>query len=146
MRITGPLASTTVAAFALLLLGCAQPPAAVPPSAPSPATAGSILVGATPAPGSVVTGPVNQLVLRFSPPARLNEVTIGGPDGAMAMKGPMRLLAGLARGIQDMYGLGVIDNFVVLSGAALSRTRAAPFFCAGQGTYQARLHHRISNR
>ena len=52
------------------------------------ATAGpsnSILTGSTPVAGSTVAGPVDQLVLRFSPPARLNEVTVSGPDGMMPM-------------------------------------------------------------
>ena len=37
-----------------------------------------------PADGSTVAAPVNELKLRFNPPARLDEVTINGPDGAMA--------------------------------------------------------------
>jgi len=32
-----------------------------------------------------VAAPVNQLVLRFSPPARLAEVAVTGPDGMMPM-------------------------------------------------------------
>lgn len=45
----------------------------------------SILAGSTPASGSTVGAPVNQLKLRFSPPARLAEVTVTGPDGTMPM-------------------------------------------------------------
>ena len=47
--------------------------------------AGSILVGSTPAAGSIVSAPVDQLDLRFDPPARLGEVIVTGPDGAMPM-------------------------------------------------------------
>jgi hypothetical protein len=45
----------------------------------------SVLVGSSPVAGSTVTGPVDVLVLRFSPPARLDEVTVTGPDGTMPM-------------------------------------------------------------
>lgn len=41
----------------------------------------TILASSTPAAGSTVTGPVNQLELRFDPPARLLEVTVTGADG-----------------------------------------------------------------
>ena len=33
----------------------------------------------------MVSGPVDELKLRFNPPARLDEVTINGPDGLMPM-------------------------------------------------------------
>ena len=49
------------------------------------ATAASILAWSRPAAGSRVTAPVNELVLHFSPPARLDEVTVSGPEGAMPM-------------------------------------------------------------
>ena len=63
----------------------ASPPGAPPGAAPAGATA-SILHGSTPADGAVVRGPVDALVLRFSPPARLGEVTVTGSDGlAMPM-------------------------------------------------------------
>ena len=54
-----------------------------------PATnpAGSILAWSTPAAGSTVGAPVNELVLHFEPPARLSEVTVAGPEGAMPMMG-----------------------------------------------------------
>lgn len=52
---------------------------------PSPETQSSILVGSTPAADSTVSSPVNQLRLRFNPPARLKEVTVIGPDGMMPM-------------------------------------------------------------
>lgn len=49
------------------------------------AAAGSILAWSRPAAGSTVTTPINELVLHFSPPARLGEVTVTGPEGAMPM-------------------------------------------------------------
>lgn len=46
---------------------------------------GSILAWSRPAAGASVKAPVNELVFHFSPPARLGEVTVTGPDGAMPM-------------------------------------------------------------
>lgn len=46
---------------------------------------GSILAWSRPAAGSTVSAPVNELVFHFSPPARLGEVTVTGPQGAMPM-------------------------------------------------------------
>jgi methionine-rich copper-binding protein CopC len=47
-------------------------------------TAASLhIVSSNPKSGATVTGPVDQLRLRFSAPARLLEVTISGPDGDM---------------------------------------------------------------
>lgn len=54
-------------------------------SAAGTSAAGSILAGSRPAAGSTVDGSVNELVLRFSPPARLAEVTVSGPEGLMPM-------------------------------------------------------------
>lgn len=45
----------------------------------------SILSWSKPIGGSTVTAPVNELQLHFSPPARLGEVTLTGPEGAMPM-------------------------------------------------------------
>ena len=59
-----------------LLKACA----AAPPAAPV-VSSQSILYSSAPADGSVVRGPVNSLELRFSPPARLNELTVTGSDG-----------------------------------------------------------------
>ncbi|MDP9423629.1 MAG: copper resistance protein CopC [Pseudomonadota bacterium] len=77
---------TALAAFALLS-GCAPRPeaAAAPGSTPEAGTASSILAWSRPAVGSTVSAPVNELVLHFTPPARLGEVTVTGPDGAMPM-------------------------------------------------------------
>lgn len=49
------------------------------------AAAASILAWTKPAAGTTVTAPVDELVFHFSPPARLGEVTVTGPDGAMPM-------------------------------------------------------------
>ena len=56
----------------------AEQPAAFPVGAP-------ILTWSRPAAGSTVSAPVNELVFHFSPPARLGEVTVTGPEGAMPM-------------------------------------------------------------
>ena len=45
----------------------------------------SLLVSSRPAAGSTVSAPVNELVLYFSLPVRLAEITVTGPDGAMPM-------------------------------------------------------------
>lgn len=58
-------------------------PAASSPARPLSET--SILAGSDPAPGSTVAAPVNELVLRFNPTARLDEVTVSGPGGLMPM-------------------------------------------------------------
>lgn len=72
--------------MAALLGGCAAQPASAPAAAPSATeAAGSILVSSSPAPGSTVAAPVNNLALHFRPPARLDQVTVTGPDGTMPM-------------------------------------------------------------
>jgi methionine-rich copper-binding protein CopC len=85
--LTGPHASAALAAF-VLLAACApqatQQAAAAGPAGTA-AAASSILAWSTPAAGSTVTDPVNELVMHFSPPARLDEVTVTGPEGAMPM-------------------------------------------------------------
>lgn len=60
------------------------PAAAVAASAEQPAAA-SILAASKPTAGSTVRAPVNELVLHFTPPARLEEVTVSGPEGTMPM-------------------------------------------------------------
>ena len=60
------------------------PAAAVDASAEQPAAA-SILAASKPAAGSTVRAPVNELVLHFTPPARLEEVTVSGSEGTMPM-------------------------------------------------------------
>lgn len=49
------------------------------------AAEGSILAWSRPTAGSTVSAPVNELVFHFSPPARLGEVTVTGPEGTMPM-------------------------------------------------------------
>jgi methionine-rich copper-binding protein CopC len=65
----------------VVLCGCAARPA--DNSTPVQQPAASILIRSTPAAGSTVAGPVDELKLRFNPPARLGEVTVNGPDGLM---------------------------------------------------------------
>jgi methionine-rich copper-binding protein CopC len=74
--------AVSIAAAGAMLASCAAQPASAPP-VQQPAN--SILVGSTPAAGSTVSGPVNELALRFNPPARLDEVTVTGPGGTMPM-------------------------------------------------------------
>lgn len=74
------------AGSAAKVAGCSQ---ATSPSLASPPTVGtnpaSILVGSSPAAGSTISDDVEDLVLRFSPAARLDEVTVSGPQGKMPM-------------------------------------------------------------
>jgi ketosteroid isomerase-like protein len=49
------------------------------------ATGAPLLAGSAPANGEMVRGPLRDLELRFSPPARLVEVTVAGPGGQMPM-------------------------------------------------------------
>ena len=75
MTLPGPKALSALAALAALGACAAAPPAV---SAVQPA---SILHSSSPAHGTTVRGPVDQLRLRFAAPARLNEVTVTGSDG-----------------------------------------------------------------
>ena len=75
MAILGSKALSALFAMALLS-ACAE----MPPAAPA-GVAPSILQGSTPAHGSSLVGPVDSLELRFSPPARLLELTVTGSDG-----------------------------------------------------------------
>jgi len=70
---------------ALVLSACTQPQATSVDAAPGTSASQSILVASRPAGGSTVTEPVNELMLHFSPPAALNEVTLTGPSGTMPM-------------------------------------------------------------
>jgi methionine-rich copper-binding protein CopC len=71
---------------AMLLTGLALVPAACAPRAePVQKPPLSILESSTPAADSVVASPVDELVLNFNPPARLDEVTVTGPAGTMPM-------------------------------------------------------------
>ena len=61
--------------------GCVAPSAAAPVADSSAA----ILASSRPAAGSTVSAPVDELVLHFVRPARLDEVTLSGPQGTMPM-------------------------------------------------------------
>lgn len=76
MRIPLPLAALTAT-----LAGCSAEPATPAQSVARPA---SILASSNPAPDSVSVEPVYSLQLRFSPPARLEELLIDGPGGTIA--------------------------------------------------------------
>ena len=68
-------------AIGLALGACSAPQ---PTEAQRMQTAASLhLVSSIPKSGATVDGPVDELRLRFSKPARLLEVTISGPDGDM---------------------------------------------------------------
>jgi methionine-rich copper-binding protein CopC len=86
---------------ALSLLGAC---AAAPPAAPA-ATAKSILQSSTPAGGSTVQDPVDSLELRFSPPARLTELTVTGSDG-LTMPMMVTAVGEVARYSIPLSGLG----------------------------------------
>jgi len=62
----------------MTLSGCAAHP---PGKSPEQATEVRILARSTPADGSTVAGPVDNLQLVYVRPARLLEVTVEGPDG-----------------------------------------------------------------
>ena len=66
----------------VLLWGCAAQPA---DTAAQATGQNSILVNSSPAPGSGVSGSVDELILHFNPAARLDEVTVAGPGGTMPM-------------------------------------------------------------
>lgn len=78
-------AGTNVAADAAMPAPTAEANNAAGDEASSTPAAGSILAWSTPAAGATVSTPVNELVFHFTPPARLGEVTVTGPDGAMPM-------------------------------------------------------------
>lgn len=59
--------------------------AASAPAAAAAATSDPLLARSVPANGQSVAAPVKSLELYFSPPARLLEVVIGGPDGQIPM-------------------------------------------------------------
>ena len=85
MKLSGLHALAALAAFALLA-GCTNRPAAPTGHPGTPQTADvARRERFEPAAGSTVKGPLNQLMLHFNRPARLEEVTISGPDGTMPM-------------------------------------------------------------
>lgn len=74
-------AASVIAATLLCALGCSRQPMS-PTGAVVPAD-NSILDRSNPAGGSTVQGPVDNLELHFKLPARLDEVTLRGPEGVM---------------------------------------------------------------
>ena len=85
MRTHPPLLSLT--AILLVIGGCSSQPPAPEPTAVAVVAAGptDLSVRSTPVAGSTVAGPVNVLLLDFSAPVALGEVTVSGPDGLMPM-------------------------------------------------------------
>lgn len=85
MRLSRLHALAVVAA--IIPAACASETATAPAATPAavPATGQSILQTSIPAAGSTVKAPVNELMLNFNPPARLDEVTVSGPGGSMPM-------------------------------------------------------------
>jgi methionine-rich copper-binding protein CopC len=69
----------SIAGCLFALPGCAQGLVAAAPSA----TSEVILASTAPAAESTVRGPIEELTFRFARPARLMELTVNGPDGAM---------------------------------------------------------------
>lgn len=81
-----PLVNSTAEAPAVARNTAAEASNTAAADPPAQRTAeGSILAWSRPAAGSTVSAPVNELVFHFSPPARLGEVTVTGPEGAMPM-------------------------------------------------------------
>lgn len=66
-----------------LLCSCGPPHSPISMSDASEPGATPPLSSTTPAAGSTVAAPVNELNFIFDPPARLEEVTVAGPDGVM---------------------------------------------------------------
>ena len=88
--------------FAFAVMALLNACAAAPPAEPAAVTQ-SILQSSTPADGSTVEGPITELKLRFSPPARLDELTVTGSDG---MTMPMMVTAA---GEVSAYSIPVSD-------------------------------------
>ena len=79
MATAGRLLISGLIAGGAFLGGCAAQPAPATTAQLAP----SILVSSSPAAGATVSGPVDELRLRFDPPARLDQLIVSGPDGAM---------------------------------------------------------------
>ena len=85
MRTHPPIIS--LAAILLVIGGCSARSPEPEPGTPVAISdqAADLSVRSNPAGGSTVAGPVNVLVLDFSAPVALGEVTVSGPDGLMPM-------------------------------------------------------------
>ena len=82
--------SPTIALLPTVLLAACSPPNGQPGAASAvaetaPAAEAAILIRSSPSAGSTVRAPVDELKLEFDPPARLGEVIVTGPGGAMPM-------------------------------------------------------------
>ncbi len=80
IRCAGVSAATLLCAPTL---GCSQQPVPAAAAAASAPAQSSILNRSNPADGSTVQAPVDSLEFHFKPPARLEEVTLSGPEGVM---------------------------------------------------------------
>lgn len=98
--------------------------AAAPSTRPA-ATSQALLAGSSPANGAVVSGPLDALELYFSPPARLHEVTIAGPEGRMPMM--VTATGENARYSLPLAGLGAGSYMVDWRASAGSREESGTF-------------------
>jgi methionine-rich copper-binding protein CopC len=104
----------TLAVAGALSVGCAARD-----RAPAQPLAAAILASSEPAAGATVGAPVDELILRFNHPARLDEVTIKGPEGLM----PAMILsvAEVADYSIPLNGLG--PGFYTVNWKATAQTR-----------------------
>lgn len=108
-----------IAGGALLGECAAQPPRTVTLAAQQ--SEASILIRSRPAAGARVSGPVDVLMLRFSSPAKLEEVTVEGPDGLMPMM---------------VHSVGESADYSI----PLSRLRAGAYRVTWKATSQAKAY------
>lgn len=106
---------------AALVLACAAPPGAVPD-----APGRGLRVMSTPADGATVRSPVDELRLRFNPPARLIELTVTGSDG---LTSPMMITAvdDAADYVLPLPGLGAGSYRVAWRATVAGRAQAGAF-------------------
>jgi methionine-rich copper-binding protein CopC len=101
----------TLRLFSLFATALLSACAAVPPNrTAAPQAQASILSSSRPANGSTVAAPVDSLELHFNPPARLDELTVTGPEDTMPMM---------------VHGVGEVSDYSV------------PLSGLGPGTYTA---------
>jgi methionine-rich copper-binding protein CopC len=116
-----PLTVLTITAGGALLAGCAVQSLAND-RAPRTQSPVSLLVGSTPAPGSTVAAPVEDLRLSFSPPARLDEVTVTGSEGTMPMM---------------IHAVGEVADYSL----PLAGLEAGPYTVNWRATSRGQTHH-----